>query len=642
MSIKYRFAKILIFIFLTNNILAQKTDLDYCNKSTNIYNNNLYVKQNQLLTKYDLKFCKIDISASDTTTYIDGYVFYKAIVTGNILDTFILELSDDFIVDTVFVNGIQKSFNHSNNEIRIVISPSLSNGEYFNSKICYHGKPANTPNNRGITNSFDTIYHKQVTFSLAEPYYAKDWFPCKQDLTDKIDSAYIFITVDSTLKAGSNGKLTAITQLLGSKARYEWKTYHPIDYYLLSFSVSDYKEYNIYAKPIGYQDSILIQNYVYPNCLNYFKPEIELTKNYIEYFSDKFGFYPFADEKYGHCMAPIGGGMEHQTMTTLGYFNLSLVSHELSHQWWGDATTCKTWQDIWINEGFASYCEYLAVDNFSVLGLNWLIDCQNRVLLSPGGSVYVPFLNLSNYSRIFDYRLSYKKGAAIIHQLRFELNNDSLFFLALKNFLIQYKNNVATGLDFKNSFENSTNKNFTDYFDEWYFGEGYPLYEITWNQQNDTLLIYSLQTTSSNITNLFKSSLEFKIYYTGGDTIIRLFQNSNSELFKIQMQHPVDSIFFDPQNWLLKKLKYIHQNIIDIPINSVNINPNPFMDEITVNFDDNSFLKTIEIFDITGEIKTKLKTTEKLIRISTTTLPSGVYIIKVVGKTNIIKKIVKI
>ena len=124
-------------------------------------------------------------------------------------------------------------------------------------------------------------------------------------------------------------------------------------------------------------------------------------------------------------MAPIGGGMEHQTMTTLSDFNFYLTSHELCHQWWGDNVTCKTWSDIWINEGFASYGEYLAAAGLTSYqeAQQHMVDAHNNVMSMPDGSVYIPPLQAISEGRIFDGRLSYKKGAAIIHNLRFEIGD---------------------------------------------------------------------------------------------------------------------------------------------------------------------------------------------------------------------------
>jgi len=155
------------------------------------------------------------------------------------------------------------------------------------------------------------------------------------------------------LKAGSNGVLTAVTRTDATHLRYEWKERYPIDYYLISASVAPYVDYSYYVHFTGSYDSMLVQNYIYPNVLSstYYKHVIDSTGMMIDYFSTLYSRYPFWKEKYGHCMAPLSGGMEHQTMTTIGYFSPTVVAHELSHQWFGDNATCATWSDIMMNEG---------------------------------------------------------------------------------------------------------------------------------------------------------------------------------------------------------------------------------------------------------------------------------------------------
>lgn len=110
---------------------------------------------------------------------------------------------------------------------------------------------------------------------------------------------------------------------------------------------------------------------------------------------------PFADEKYGHCMAPFSGGMEHQTMTTQGFFTRDLTAHELGHQWFGDHVTCAYWKDIWINEGFASYSEYLFREHLGAMAdpRDWMDNAHDNIMSSPGGSVYVD--DTTSESRIF-------------------------------------------------------------------------------------------------------------------------------------------------------------------------------------------------------------------------------------------------
>ena len=175
-----------------------------------------------------------------------------------------------------------------------------------------------------------------VVWSLSEPFSAYEWFPCKQSLRDKADSSFVAVTVPDTCKAGSNGVLINTVPLGNGFTRYEWKNKHAIDYYLISVAVAKYIEYSFYANPVGAPNPILIQNFIYdnPQTFIYFEDEINETGDFIELFYDLYGPYPFEDQKYGHCMAPIGGGMEHQTMTTQGSFSKGLTAHELAHQWW--------------------------------------------------------------------------------------------------------------------------------------------------------------------------------------------------------------------------------------------------------------------------------------------------------------------
>jgi aminopeptidase N len=154
----------------------------------------------------------------------------------------------------------------------------------------------------------------------------------------------------------------------------------------------------------------------------------------LEYYSELFGLYPFYQEKYGHCMAPFGGGMEHQTMTSIGNLgSYATNAHELMHQWFGDHVTCKTWKDIFINEGFASYGEYLAYEKFRsyAAAQNLMKNVHDNVMVDPNAMVY--FTDTNDVGRIFDSRLTYDKGNAVIHTLRFILG-DTLFFNGLKQF----------------------------------------------------------------------------------------------------------------------------------------------------------------------------------------------------------------
>lgn len=516
------------------------------------------VKLTTLENKYDVKFYHLDIAIERSNKYISGNVRCLAEVKTATLDTFAFELHSNHIIDSVVLNGSNQPFARIGNDVYASFAAALPQGAQIDATVYYHGI-APTGSSGAIGDGYNQgnspTWGNSVAWSLSEPYVAHEWFPVKQQLQDKIDSSWVFATTDSLNKVGSNGLLTNVVKV-GNKKRYEWKNNMPIDYYLISVAVAKYVDYTIYAHPAGTSDSIMIQNYVYDNVntLPYFKDVIDSTRQLIELQSSLFGLYPWTSQKYGHCMAPLGGGMEHQTMTTLGSFNFSLVAHELGHQWWGDYVTCRTWNDIFLNEGFATYSEYLAYQYLQPwLAASEMLSIHNNVMSQPTGSVWNP--DTTNVNRIFSSRLSYNKGCAVVHSIRFEMNDDSLFFPALRNYLNQYKYATASTEDLKNSIASFTGINFNQFFSQWIYGEGYPTFNVSWNQNNGQLILKSIQTVSTaSITPLFITPLEYKVQRNIGDTIIRVLHQQATELYVMNMPGTVTGIVVDPNNWILNKV----------------------------------------------------------------------------------------
>jgi aminopeptidase N len=446
-----------------------------------------------------------------------------------------------------------------------------------------------------------------VTFTLSEPFYAKDWFPCKEDLGDKADSVHVFITTEYGLKGVSNGILTGTTYFPNGKVRHEWRSNYPIAFYLISIAVADYIEYNIEALPTGFSSPVLIQNFLYnrSETLVTYSDEINTTIGIMELFCELFGPYPFRNEKYGHYMWPWGGGMEHQTMTGMGHFRFYLVAHELGHSWFGNYVTCATWQDIWINEGFATYAGYLATEYLSPENAAGEKAYRfNRALSEPDGSVYVPPQEARIDSRIFSGNLSYSKGMALVHMIRFELNDDAVFFQTLRNFIDRYANDVATGLDFKEVLEETSGMDFTDFFNQWYFGAGYPVFDLIWEQNEQELTLHSTQTTSSEMTSLFKMSMEYRIFYPGGDTTVRVFHGQNSETYTFPMIHEVDSIQIDPDNQVLNLVAGIEKNLAKKERKSLfSVYPNPSSGKVSFRIlEERAEDVRVEIFNNLGRL----------------------------------------
>jgi len=598
-----------------------------------------------LLNQYDQKFVFIDLAANDSNTYIDGSVKYLLQAKNQGIDTIYFEFAPDLTIDSIQINNQHVSYYHSQDTILVFSQNTLPQGSSFWVQVWYHGLSTTGGQYRGLTNTWSNIYNVFITWTLSESFHLKDWLPCKQDLTDKLDSAWIFITVDSTLKAGSNGKLTQIAPKGSGKVCYEWKTHHTIDYYLLSLAVGKYYEYDIYAHPAGYADSIFIQNYIYntPQCISDNLWLIDKTPSLINLFSEKFGLYPWADEKFGHSMCPVGGGMENQTMTSLGYFDTWLIAHELSHQWFGDRITCASWQDIWINEGFASYAEYIYAQNLvsqSEADVN-MDYCHKKSKFEPTGSVYVPFSEIWNEGRIFNQNLTYKKGSAIIHMLRYLCGNDTLFYNALKQMVIQYADSVITGEDVKHVFENITGKSFEDFFNQYYYGEGFPIYTLKWQQDSSYIgfgdLKIQLEQHGSSVNNpLFTIPIQIKVSFASKpDSIIVIYPNQNVSLFQVNINgSKIDSLTFDPQNWVLDSLQSIEQLVQNIEWNNfiISLYPNPASDNIYFQYSGpDNFKGEINIYDLSGRVVLTHVINSNTEIIPVTNIKPGMYLTEIKG-----------
>ena len=506
--------------------------------------------------KYDVHFYNLDLNMNNISTYLSGSVEIHAKAKVN-LDSALFELFETLAISEIKVNNNPVGFSRILNKVRVPVNASPN--QNFIIKVTYAGNPPTAQTNplggSGLTAGSSPSWGNKVVWSLSEPFSAYEWFAVKQSLTDKADSCAVAITVPDTCKAGSNGLLENVETLGNGFTRYEWKHRHPIAYYLISVAVAKYVDYSIYANPVGSAAPVLIQNYIYnnPQTLPNFIDEINETADFMELFANQFGPYPFADEKYGHCMAPLGGGMEHQTMTTQGFFEKTLTAHELAHQWWGNNVTCASWCDIWINEGFASYSEYLMLAAlYPGQQVNHMTQVHQSVMQQPDGSVWV--LDSLNEGRIFSGRLTYDKGAGIIHSLRYLIQNDNLFFGALQDFQNTFADSTATGLDFKNHVANFCNIDLDSYFEQWYFGEGFPTYQVKYNQVGTDLLLEISHTASMpNVTPTFTNPVTLKLSRQGqSDTLVRFPITSNSALFTISNYGTlVGTIGIDPSNWLI-------------------------------------------------------------------------------------------
>ncbi len=620
--------------------------------------------------KYDVNFVHLNLNMERTNKFISGGVKTIAKVSVSAMDTFMTLLHLNHTIDSMRFNGALVTPLRQDSMVKVGLSNPLTNGTTFTVIVYYHGTAptGGSAIGSGFSNGTSGSWGNQVTWSLSESFVAYHWWPTKQQLQDKIDSSWVFITTDSLNKVGSNGILQNVVTV-GSKKRYEWKSRTPIDYYLISIAIAKYKEYKQYAHPQYLpNDSVLIQNYIYDNAINnnnwitHQKVDLDEMPVVLEFLSEKYGMYPFYKEKYGHCMAPFGGGMEHQTMTSLGFFEYYLNAHELGHQWFGDNVTCKSWGDIWINEGFASYTEHLVAQYLDPASFaSNLNAAHTNVMSQPGGSIFFTGTDTLNTGRIFSSRLTYDKGGAIVHSLRFLTNNDSAWFNCLRGFQNTFKNSTASAIDFQNYYLTSTGVSPTQFFTQWYYGQGYPTFTVKYNYTGTQCIIQSSQATSApSSVALFKTPMEYKISRTAKpDTTIRVMHSNTIETYSINMTGTVTNVVCDPNNWIINKVVGPTRDAtlgvapptptLDLTgiseteaFNEIKIGPNPTKGIVTI-LNDHAVNGSAQLFDINGRLLFE-KTLTKETELDLSNYTKGVYLVKILNaqlEEKIVHKIIK-
>ena len=563
---------------------------------------------NQNQEKIDIKFYELNLDIDFNSSRLRGSVTVNGVI-GNIYPDFIeLDLYDNMTVDSILQNNIPILYLHENDMLKIPISDITLNDEnLFSLTIFYQG----TPDHCGAGGfKFDEHQNIGHVWTLSEAYCARSWWPCKDDPSDKADSVNIIISVpiEPAYIVASNGLLSSTT-INNNKKTYFWKERYPITTYLVSLAIYPYTKWvDQYVSPIS-SDTMLIEHYVFPDRYEASYPNYSLTKDMLSFFSELFGEYPFISEKYGHADFTWGGGMEHQTLSSMGSFSQNLMVHELGHSWWGNLITCKTFNDIWLNEGFARYCQALWAEH--MYGREAYFDFMNNHAYYGAGTIYVE--NPSSNSQIFSAGLSYNKASWVLHMLRHKVG-ETMFFDILKSYAsndsLSY--NAASTSDFQKVCEDISGLDFEQFFQQWIYGEKYPKYELSWWHEGNG--IYNVKIDQVQSYNFFSMPIDLKFSGSAGpmlvDTTIVIENNNSSQLYEFSgFNFLVENVMLDPENWILKEATYSVNEIDNILPDRVEVEkafPNPFNSKVKLSFYINpQFGDThvnVNIFDSRGKV----------------------------------------
>ena len=636
---------IALFALFTIKGFAQvKTPINCSDFEQKAFSTKMNFKASPETDNYDIIYHRILWKVDPAVKYIQGEVtsYFKA--AKNNMAFIYFDLINALDVDSVKHNNTELTFTHTNNLIKITLPNSLNQGDIDSVKVYYKGVP------QALTGfgAFETSTHAGIAilWTLSEPYGAREWWPCKQSLTDKIDSIDIYIETPQQYKVGSNGKLM-FENINGDTKLTWWKHRYPIAAYLVAIAVTNYESYSHYAK-INETDSVEILNYVYPENLSSAQTSTEFTVTVVELFSNLFIPYPFSKEKYGHAQFGWGGGMEHQTMSFMTGFSENLITHELSHQWFGDHVTCGSWQHIWVNEGFAVFCECLAQEHLYPNGwTNWKKNRMNTVLQNgQSGSIFVE--DTSSANRIFDNTLTYQKGGLMLQMLRNQIG-DEAFFAGIKEHLTNPKTSggFATASDVQLYLEEAADTNLTTFFNDWYYGQGYPNYTIKWAQDLDNKLSLNIsQTTTHSSVTFFAMHVPVLLKGSGQEKLITFHNTKNNENFTYDAGFIVDEIVFDPNyNIISTHPANIILNIEEsIRQTHITLMPNPANEFIIVKSSKNVEFNSLNIIDLSGKhvYNTSFNSNKQKTHINISGLPVGIYYMRINTKKGlIVKKFIK-
>ena len=502
-------------------------------------------------------------------------------------------------------------------------------------------------------------------YTLSESYEDRDWWPCKHDMTDKIDSMDIIVSVPSAFWVAANGKMTD-SATSGTSKIFKFQHRYPIASYLVSLGVAKFNRYHRGTVNIGGTNVPVVYN-LFPgkttNTYNTILAALDKSKLELVEFSNKYGDYPFKNEKHGYYEFGFGGGMEHQTFSGMGGSALtswSIVAHELSHQWFGDKVTCATWNDLWVNEGFARYNEILAAELISGLAnpVTYRGSIKTTARSVSTTPIYITDASTSNtiWTTNNDNAI-YERGCMVVSMLR-TLLGDTKFFQACRDYLndplLAYK--AAATADVERNFENQFGADMSHFFTAWIFGFGTPSYTVNWSTtgSNITVQLNQTRTAGASVT-YFPMPVVLRVANTGnttnttltmydrGDSIfvagdgINLASGVAGHTISFPLPFAPATVSFDPNNVTMATgtttqvsgLKQILPAANELVVSKMNIYPNPADNEIIIHRDQQLSAGILTISDMNGKIVMKKTIVNRTEKISTGQLPAGTYMLLV-------------
>lgn len=515
---------------------------------------------------YDVKHYDLKLRPNIEEQSIKGVLTVKALIVKS-LDKFVLDLDTPFEVDSVMLltndtRPLPLKFERRPTQIWIALPRKVEPGKRVEIQIAYSGKPRVAPRPPWVGGFvWSKTADGQPWFATAVQNDGADlWFPVKDHPSDKPETVSLHFTVPDPLVAASNGKLQSIVKNADNTSTFNWFVSQPISNYCIALNVAPYKLIEDKMQSVA-GDTIPIAFYVLPEHFEKGQTLINKTKDYVRFFEEYLGPYPFRADKLGIAETPYLG-MEHQSITAYGNnFNYdadavdTLMFHELGHEWWANLVTASDWRDFWIHEGFQSFMDALYKDTLRGSREQFVKSLPGRIKNTKNIKAVAPRearTTTEMYMLPPDYTRSdsdiYGKGALVLNSLRF-LIGDAAFFRALRRMaypdpkMEKVTNGKQTRLvttdDFLKIAEKESGKKL-DWFFEVYLRQPVLPKLIAETKANELILRWE---TANNLS--FPMPVEVKI----GGIIKRIEMTNRAASVRLEQNAEYT---IDPNGWLLK------------------------------------------------------------------------------------------
>jgi aminopeptidase N len=471
----------------------------------------------------------------------------------------------DLTISSVRVNGKDATFDLRDNKLRVNLAQPAKAGEKFEVNLQYEGKP--TTGLYFILPDKDDPSRPKEIWTQGEAEDTHHYIPIYDYPNDRTTSEMI-LTVPGDWLTVSNGKLLSVQDAAGGMKTWTWRQSLPVSTYLISFVAGEYKEkkdtwHNIpvtYYVPRGLEDTI--------------DPTFSHTKQMLEFFSERFGV-PYPWEQYAQTAVDdfVASGMENVSATTLSARDMvrpdlapekaeaadSLLSHELTHQWFGDLVTLKDWTNTWLNEGFATFGANLWEEHqygVDAAAYRYWRDQNNWM---PSKELFpIPIVTRDINDSVEYVGNVYDKGGWVLNMLRKQLGDDA-FFSALKHYLEANRlQNVVTA-DLVKAIEESTGTNVDPFFDQWIYGAGAPRFSVksTYDAEAKKVSLNVKQTQRvEGHVGLFRVPVDVAITTAGGEKVFPIEVSKAEETFSFAVDGSPLMVLFDKGNKILRSLDF--------------------------------------------------------------------------------------